>query len=203
MSRKRVHELAKDLGIDVKDLISRLEQLGIRNKRSQSSLTEDEVERVKAHLAVEESPSVAVGYERVVHGCDGQTIVARRVRTNVIRRRTTRFEPVPVFAAPEPLPEPLDLLPEPPEPLAEPLPAPEPAAPLPIDQLAFGRGAQEKTEITTTRASERVVTVFDVISVDALAEAMGVNAAEIIKKLIACGMRVGTTQVLDFDTASL
>src|SRR5467141_2825961 len=95
MSRKRVHELSKEWSVDVKDLVAKLEKLGIRGKRSQSTLTDDEVERVRAELAVDEKPSVAVGDERVVAGVEGQTTIERRVRTNVIRRRTTRIEPVP------------------------------------------------------------------------------------------------------------
>ena len=136
MPRKRVHELARDLGVDAKELIAKLEKLGVRNKRSQSSLTEEEVERAKAEFAGEEKPSIAVGDERVVHGMEGQTVVERRVRTNVIRRRTTRVEPTPVVDSGglfEPLPmhtetfESFESFATPEllaEPLAEPLPPP-------------------------------------------------------------------------------
>ena len=126
--RKRVHELSKEWNVDPKDLIAKLEKLGIHGKRSQSSLTDDEVERLRIEHGTEEKPSVTVGDERVVEGIEGQTVVERRVKTNVIRRRTTRVEPVltqegiesesaeplPLateafesFASAEPLPEPL------------------------------------------------------------------------------------------------
>jgi translation initiation factor IF-2 len=346
MPRKRVHELAKDLGVDAKELVGRLEKLGIRNKRSQSSLTEEEVERAKVEFASEEKPSIAVGDERVMHGVEGQTVVERRVRTNVIRRRTTRVEPTPAvesgglseplpthtetfesfesFATPELLPEPLgEPLPPPtpaapppapvvPEPVVEATPppetmpvepppppspppsaatiqAPEPpplpgleglraarvlgridlrktetAAPTPrrdvttdagrerprrdviepvpvpvpveteegrprkkkrkvIRQPAFQELSdqdrrraklprkkralpgkeQKKTEITTPRASKRVVRISEVITVGELAKAMGVKAGEIIKKLMDSGMMATINQALDFDTASL
>jgi translation initiation factor IF-2 len=343
MPRKRVHELAKDFGLDAKELVARLEKLGIRNKRSQSSLTEEEVERVKADFAGEEKPSIAVGDERVVQGVEGQTVVERRVRTNVIRRRTTRVEatpavesgglsePLPVhteafesfesFATPEllaeplgeplappaPVPPPIPVAPEPaveatsvPEPApAEPPPppvpppapaiaqAPEPALPpmleglrgprvlgridlrkteppapaprrevtteagrerprrdvtepppvpaeaeegrprkkkrkvirqpefqelsdqdrrrakLPRKKRALPGKEQKKTEITTPRASKRVVRISEVITVGELAKAMGVKAGEIIKKLMDSGMMATINQALDFDTASL
>jgi len=334
MPHKRVHELAKDLGIETKDLIARLEKLGIRNKRSQSSLTEEAVERVKAEFATEEKPSIAVGDERVVHG-EGQTVVERRVRTNVIRRRTTRTEapavvesaglsePLPThaetfesfesFIMPEPLPEPFPPSPPPPSPApaasapvapepaaieqppAPPAPppppvvarAPEPAPPplleglrgprvlgkidlrktetaapaprreftseagheraardvvepvpvaveteegrprkkrrkvirqpesqelseqdrrrakLPRKKRALPGKEQKKTEITTPRASKRVVRISEVVTVGDLAKAMGVKAGEIIKKLMDSGMMATINQVLDFDTASL
>ncbi len=341
MPRKRVHELAKDLGLDPKDLIAKLDKIGIHNKRSQSSLTDDELERVKAEVASEEKPSIAIGDERVVHGIEGQTVVERRVRTNVIRRRTTRVEPtvplespgldvpLPVhaenyesfesFATPEPLPEPVppppapaapplapaaeivEAAPPPSEPIAvEPPPPPPPpparptvakapevppapmmeglrgprvlgridlrktetptpaarragaveaarerprpegaepvAAPtetdegkprkkkrkvirkpefqelseqdrrrskLPRKKRALPGKEQKKTEITTPRASKRVVRISEVITVGELAKAMGVKAGEIIKKLMDSGMMATINQVLDFDTASL
>jgi translation initiation factor IF-2 len=335
MSRKRIHELAKDWNVDVKDLVARMEKLGIRNKRSQSSLTDEETERVRADVLAGERPAIAVGDERVVTGTEGQTVVERRVRTNVIRRRTTKAEPVPVpegplseaeplpltteafesFMAPEPFPEaPLpppvppivqepelpvpssvpapSAVPEPPvaeatkalEPGAAPAPQPPPPpespfemrgprvlgridlrkteAPAPSatpDTVAarararregvseapptesseeakprkkkrrvirqteiqetpeqdrrYGRPPrkkralpgkeQKKTEITTPRASKRVVRISEVITVGDLARAMGVKAGEVIKKLMDSGMMATINQVLDFDTASL
>jgi translation initiation factor IF-2 len=329
MSRKRIHEVAKERGVDVKDLLVKLERLGIHGKRSQSSLTDDELERLMADLAAEEKPTISVGDERVVEGTEGQTVVERRVRTNVIRRRTTRVEPVPVletplseatealpteafesFVAPEPLPEPVALAPAaepetppaavsaaPPVTAAQPEPSPAPRAPAapaappppplmdtmrgprvlgridlrkteapapaPARRDAAGEAARErarregvvpvappaeteeekprkkkrkvikkpefqelteqerrraklprkkkalpgkelkKTEITTPRASKRVVRISEVVTVGELAKAMGVKAGEIIKKLMDSGMMATINQVLDFDTASL
>jgi translation initiation factor IF-2 len=323
MSRKRIHELVKELGVEPKDLMAKLEKLGIHHKRAQSSLTDEEVERVRAELALEEKPSVSVGNERVTTGIEGQTVVERRVRTNVIRRRTTRIEPVPSqamplpepvaglsaeafesFSVPEPLPEPLvsppPVAPVPAAPpLGEPVPAPAAVAveaaavaptpvvsppPLPFEGLrgprvlgkidlrktepppsreastrAAGERArregvegvpplveteegkpkkkkrrviskpefqeisdldrrrgklprkkkalpgkeQKKTEITTPRASKRVVRISEVITVGELAKAMGVKAGEIIKKLMDSGMMATINQALDLDTATL
>jgi translation initiation factor IF-2 len=330
MSRKRVHELAKEWSVDPKDLVAKLEKVGIHNKRAQSSLTEDEIERVKAELAIEERPAVAVGDEHVTKGTEGQTVVERRVKTNVIRRRTTRVEPVPSpetplpsatepmlsaeafesFSAPEPLPEPVippapvtEALPEEREHAAVAAPAPveparverrpavsppppepspfealrgprvlgridlrktePPAATAPADREAAAKAARErlrrepteplapvvegeedkpkkkkrrvikkpefqdtleqdrrrgklprkkkalpgkeqkKTEITTPRASKRIVRVSEVITVGDLAKAMGVKAGEVIKKLMDSGMMATINQVLDLDTASL
>ena len=348
MSRKRVHELAKDYGIEAKGFLEKLEKLGIRGKRSQSALTDDEVDRIRAELAPDEKPSIAVGDERVVQETEGQTVVERRVRTNVIRRRTTRtevphvpesslpIEPLPApseafesfesFAMPEPLPEafpeparpttppvsarvtapaaeavveavrpapePPPPPPPPPAPVAAPPPpaaaqpppgppaiqemrgprvlgridlrkleppapaarreaateagrerprreaaaGPEVAAPveseegkpkkkkrrvirkpelaelseqdrrrskLPRKKKALPGKEQKKTEITTPRASKRVVRISEVITVGELAKAMGVKAGEIIKKLMDSGMLATINQVLDFDTASL
>src|SRR5262245_15338350 len=108
MGKTRVHLLAKELGIEPKDLIAQLDKLGIRGRKAQSSLEDDEVIRLRAALAGQEKPQVHVGEEkvvadRVVTSEDQnlgeiqarETVVERRVRANVIRRRTSRVEVVP------------------------------------------------------------------------------------------------------------
>ncbi|HEV8341357.1 MAG TPA: translation initiation factor IF-2 [Candidatus Binatia bacterium] len=105
MVKTRVHILAKDLGMESKDLIGQLEKLGIRGKKTQSSLEDEEVARVRAALAASVKPQVVVGGEKIVADrvvtAEDQNlgeiqareqVVERRVRTNVIRRRTSRLE---------------------------------------------------------------------------------------------------------------
>src|SRR5688572_9279663 len=105
MGKMRVHLLAKELEMETKDLVAQLERLGIRGRKAQSSLEDEEVTRVRAALAAQEKPHVHVGEEKVVADrvvtADGEslgeiqareTIVERRVRANVIRRRTSRVE---------------------------------------------------------------------------------------------------------------
>ena len=107
MGKTRVHLLAKELGIETKDLIAQLDKLGIRGRKAQSSLEDDEVARLRAALAGQEKPHVHVGEEKVVADRvvtaeneslgevqARETIVERRVRANVIRRRTSRVEVV-------------------------------------------------------------------------------------------------------------
>jgi translation initiation factor IF-2 len=155
MAKTRVHILAKELGIEVKDFIAQLEKLGIKGKKSQSSLEDEEAVHIRTALAAPAKPQVVVGEEKVVADrmvttgdeSVGETqahekIVERRVRTNVIRRRTSRTEIVtqppaekpevtkapaeesappeivaPVVSAPEPEP-----IPEPEPPVEEPQP---------------------------------------------------------------------------------
>ena len=108
MGKIRVHLLAKELGIETKDLIAQLEKMGMKGRKAQSSLEDDEVARVRAALAAPERPQVHIGEEkvvadRVVKAEDEslgeiqarETVVERRVRANVIRRRTSRVEVVP------------------------------------------------------------------------------------------------------------
>ncbi len=105
MAKTRVHLLAKELGIETKDLIAQLDKLGMRGRKAQSSLDDDEAARVRAALAAQEKPQVHVGEEKVVADRvvtaetenlgevqARETVVERRVRANVIRRRTSRVE---------------------------------------------------------------------------------------------------------------
>lgn len=74
MAKKRVHELAKELGLENKDLITRLERLGIMVKSHASSLEDHEIERVKEDL----------------QSTSPKQIVEERIKTTVIRRRAVR-----------------------------------------------------------------------------------------------------------------
>jgi translation initiation factor IF-2 len=107
MGKTRVHLLAKELGIETKDVIAQLDRMGLRGRKAQSSLEDDEVAHLRAALTAEEKPHVHVGEEKVVAdrvvsaGDESfevqarETVVERRVRANVIRRRTSRVEVMP------------------------------------------------------------------------------------------------------------
>ncbi len=82
MPKKRVYELAKELGLENKDLIAHLEKIGITVKSHSSSLEDDEVERIKRDLLAKEP----------------RQIVEQRIKSTVIRRRAVRapLEETPV-----------------------------------------------------------------------------------------------------------
>jgi translation initiation factor IF-2 len=103
---KRIHELAKEWGVAPKDLIAKLEDLGITGKRSQGSLSDAEVERLATAMGRVPQPAVTVGSERIVgerlvtardaerEVTTRERIVESRVGVNVIRRRAKRMEVV-------------------------------------------------------------------------------------------------------------
>jgi len=108
MGKTRVHLLAKELGLETRDLIAQLDKLGMRGRKAQSALEDDEVARVRSALVAQERPQVHVGEEKIVadrvvkteeEGEGGaearETVVERRVRANVIRRRVNRTEVAP------------------------------------------------------------------------------------------------------------
>ena len=144
MSKLRVHQLAKQLEMEPKDLIALLDKIRVRGKKPQSSLDEAEIEAVKAAIAATEKPKVTVGEERVVVDRTitaedqdmgevqaHEKVVERRVRANVIRRRRSTVELVtrrPIHPVPPP--------PEEEETAADAEVTPVPVAPTPVAQPA-------------------------------------------------------------------
>ena len=61
----------------------------------------------------------------------------------------------------------------------------------------------KKTAITTPRASYRVVTMGESISVGDLAKQLAIKSSDLIKKLMGQGVMATINQPLDFDTATL
>jgi translation initiation factor IF-2 len=139
---KRIHELAKEWGSNPKDLIAMAERLGIRGKRSQSAVTDEEVTRLREGMGLTPRPAVTLGSERVVServvtqrdSSADQLVTAleqtteTRLRPNVIRRRTARevlkreeLPPAPEEAEPTAgdVPPSLDFEPAVPVPLPE------------------------------------------------------------------------------------
>lgn len=66
-----------------------------------------------------------------------------------------------------------------------------------------GRGEVKKTQITTPKASKRVVRFHHVIKVGELANQMNLKAPQLIKKLMGEGIMATINTDLDFDTVAL
>jgi translation initiation factor IF-2 len=74
---------------------------------------------------------------------------------------------------------------------------------VPKKRRALPGKEQKKTEITTPKASKRVVRITEGVTVGDLGRSMGVKAGELIKKLMELGQMATVNQVLDVDTATL
>jgi translation initiation factor IF-2 len=70
MSKTRVYELAREFGIESKEFITKIEQLGIAVKSHSSTLSDDDVDRIRRELTLGE-----------------HKVVEERVKSTVIRRR--------------------------------------------------------------------------------------------------------------------
>jgi hypothetical protein len=151
MAKKILSEVAKELGIERKDLASYLEKQGRVKVTIKTTLTDEEIDRAKEGLGLGPKPQVRIGEERVVAenvSSEGRATTRERVtelRTTgtLIRRRKVKEvsnEP-PAELPPEgdSVPEPAELIgessedlpPLPPEiPIAPPPPPPAVVAPM-------------------------------------------------------------------------
>jgi translation initiation factor IF-2 len=144
MPRKRIHELAKEWGMETRQVLAKLEEVGIHGKKAASILTDQEIALVRPAAEPRETPLPVLGEERlvaerIVTEMDQKSehmVTAReevresRIRHDVIRRRVTRVEVVPEEEAPpaEPYPEPRTEQALAPAAMEEPFVAPAPLA---------------------------------------------------------------------------
>lgn len=73
----------------------------------------------------------------------------------------------------------------------------------PRKRKSMHKKESKKTEVTTRKASKRIIKVDDAIIVADLAHEMGVKSGEIIKKLMEMGSMVTINQAIDFETAQI
>ena len=177
MTKIRIHEFAKELKMENKDLLKLLEKMGLVFKNVHSTLDDSDVERVKNQLNLSRK----------------EGLVEQRVKPTVIRRRVKREEapttpePVAPEAAKPPIPEvprkegpppAMGKPPEkktveekveappktpeerklPPQPTAMPVPPPTPAA------AVSPLGEEKKGEVPTEEARPETPRVVDKVS---------------------------------------
>src|SRR3954470_19441731 len=93
MIKTRVYEVARELGLDNRELVTKLATLGIPVRNHMSSIDPADADRVKRAIEKEKQ----------------QNVVEERIRPTVVRRRTMKRDDEPeaaVAAAAAPVPEP-------------------------------------------------------------------------------------------------
>jgi len=104
MPRKRIHELAKEWGIETRQLLARLEELGVHGKKAASTLTDQEIALVRPAPEPKETPLPTLGEERLVSErivtevdqrsdhliTSREEVRESRISQTVIRRRVAR-----------------------------------------------------------------------------------------------------------------
>jgi translation initiation factor IF-2 len=150
MSKKRVYELAKELGIDNKELISRLEKLGVAVSSHSSTLEESDLQKIQQELTSDKP----------------REMLEQRIKTGVIRRRAVRqpIEEMVEEVAPEPPPIPpekkateapaLKKEPAPEAPILHAPPKFAPAEAVPGEAVSPGEVASKKAKPVYTPAEE-------------------------------------------------
>ena len=126
MSKLRVYEVARDLGLENKALVALFQAIGVTDVRNHmSAVAPEQIERVKRHIAKQSSQPV----EERIHA----TVVKRRTAKRPSPASSPVSAPAPSspvsapqsFRAPVPVAPPA---PPPPEPVSAPFAAPEPVS---------------------------------------------------------------------------
>jgi len=135
VTKLRIHEFAKELKMENKDLLKLLEKMGVVAKNVHSTIEDSDVERVKNQLNLSRK----------------EGLVEQRVKPTVIRRRVKKEE-APEPAAPEVTKPPIE------KPFEKKIPAPEVArketVPPPTVKSLEKKGVEEKIEALPKRGEE-------------------------------------------------
>jgi len=183
MSKVRVYELARDLGLESKDLVDFLEDLGADVKNHMSTLEDDIVEMVREHFTKEQgSPSNASG---------GHKGGAPAKAAQPDRREAT---PAKVNAPPPRRPEEH----KPQRPQGPERPAPKGREPQ-RSKGPMGRGKEQESG----RENRGTLVIPDTITVKDFADKLGVPATAIIKTLMSAGVMAAINQSIDHDAAAM
>ena len=99
MPNERIHKLAAKWGVTSRDIIERLDRMGITGKKAQSSLSEGEAERIKGEMGIGgmtptidpiEEQRTVVTKDETGAASSISTVTERRVAHGMVRRRTRR-----------------------------------------------------------------------------------------------------------------
>lgn len=173
LSKVRVYELARDIGINSKDLVAFLEELGADVKNHMSTVEDDIADMVREHFAadiheddlVEEILPDDVPIREKVKS--GRRSEAEELRDRRSGRKKTKNKGERERSG---------------------------------QRSAKGRPSQEQSQ---TENAPREVTLPDPVTVRDLSSILGVPAAQLIKKLMQLGVMAALNQTVDRDTALL
>lgn len=166
MSKIRIYELAKELGVDNRVIISAAQALGMQGKSSHShSLEDDEAEQLRRHVlrdAVGGAKAQPKKVETYVQG--DKTVTVDRSKGLIIRRKRDPNEPevapvVPAAVAPTPVEPELSVVPEPVIDASSPVAQEMTAEPEPVtasaDMAQGGLAVNLQPEVSSAVVDER------------------------------------------------
>ncbi len=190
----RVHELAKKLGIQSKEALAALNDLGVEVTSVHSAVSEEDASRVAKSLGSGRTTKKTV--KKAAKKTTKKTAKKKPAAKQKATKKADEEKVSEKKAAPAVVPEPpveetLPATPEPegaPTPVAEapetkPQPAPEPKPPAPMATV------------------EGPITIEDGITVKGLAEKLGMSPTDVSRELMSRGVMGNINQALDPDVA--
>ena len=205
---KRLYELAKELGIDSKEAVSRLEELGVEVSGNFGAVSAEDADRLKASLskvskkktAKKKATKKKVASKKVTKKKVAKKKVAKKkvtkkkaAKKKVAKKKVAKKKAVAKVAEPAAAPAPVAE----PEPAEVVEPAPEPATA--VEEKAAETEAMPEAAIETpapepaeeappARATaEGLVAVADGITVKELAGKLGAKPTDVIRELMSGG----------------
>lgn len=178
MAKTRIHELAKELKMNSKDLIARLRKMGYKVKNHMSTLDEKEVLKIKNKLqpldAEAKNKSTKTTQQKKTESKEHDYRKRARIRKEEQRKKKEQNQREVLAKVAQP--------------------------------AQRGRGKRRRKEIGKNSKMNREpkkIIIENQISVQELANLLHVSGSEVIKKLISFGVMASLNQVIDSDTATL
>ncbi|MDR9757570.1 MAG: translation initiation factor IF-2 [Thermacetogeniaceae bacterium] len=179
MAKIRIHELAKELKINSKDLVAQLQQMGYAVKNHMSTIEENDVGQIRRALkikgTIEKKGKGAKDYKKDKSHDDSEKDYRKRAqaRKEEIRQKKEQDQRK-VLAK--------------------------------VRNNFRGKGKKKRKDsnrsVEDSKELKKII-IEEQITVQELANLMHVNGAEVIKKLIDLGVMATINQVIDSDTATL
>jgi len=177
MSKIRVYELARDLGLESKDLVDFLEELGADVKNHMSTLEDDIAELVREHFSKAGSAGQAAGGKAPQDAGEAGRKAPAAAAAQPPPRRAGEQKPQRHDDQ-------------------DPARGREP-------RHGKGRGPGGRGEAEAGRETRGTLVIPDTITVKDFADKLGVPAAAIIKTLMNAGVIAGINQSIDHDAAAM
>lgn len=191
MSKKRVYELAKDLGLSSKELISKSKALNINVNTHMSTINIEDEKRIKEHLMKKDDNTAT---KKPIAESSGQKKEIKEEKTKKFVKKETpsveeSFEKEPSKGK---------------EKAKRPITNRKPER-RGKKRRVHGQKRQTVQEVKKQPKPEftKPIKIGETISVKSLSEKIGKPVVEIIKKLLLLGVVATINQDLEFETASL
>lgn len=200
MTKTRVHEIAKELGLNSKELTTRLQQMGFSVKNHMSTLEEDEVKRIKQLFGKDDIENYD---NKLSSGKEPRNIKPKRTPRKIeeedfedyeFRKQRKEYEEYKkkVLAQKEEIRRSQE---ENQRKLFSKIAS--------ISAHGHGKKKRKGSSQATTHTRPEKIVVGDKITVQELANRMQVEGSEVIKKLIELGVMASLNQEIESDLAIL
>ena len=182
MTKMRIYELAKEIGITTKELMDKLDELNIKVGSHMSSVDQEEAELLKEYIMEEKENNQRENNQRENNQRENNQ---RENNQNEDEELEDIFDDEDIYHKKKPIQKNRKIK--------------------RTEEKENKINRKEKTnkKADTKELNANVIEIGSKIQVKELAEKININPNQLIAKLIALGVMAGINQEIDFDTASI